>query len=861
MFLFESTLDFMDLGNGADSIVSTKMSRLWNVTLLDNKDGIANSHYPAHLTREMVAVEDGCELLLENVTIVGRVYNNKTTSYAIQTVSHVGALPLNTPTILHVNKCYIDGVTYAIKFNPAQYPELGELRVENTRARTYHSTINLGMENTGTFIQTIIGKIFINNNYYLGLTPFGSAVTSGTFLLLLTQDTAVSRGFVTLIGNKGNTENVNNPSGDIGYSRRNWIKDNRAVKWAFNLSEIGNSWGAVNSNDWFITIGDGVHSSGDFTGVNALELVNSLNSESSPYLIGLSGFMEQRIIINPGTYDVDSILHLGKLFGNVTASSVLLDERQVIVRLNSLLPYSSSNVHTIGQAENIEFVATNTLKYIKCGCFHFSAESQIYNVLTNVKFTNCQVEVINKSMAVIRNCIFEQTGVFADDAIDLISDADVTDVSNCIFSGYGYGLRVRFNLTNAIVSLTNCIFNLTGIRNTSATSYNQRNYIYIIAEKIFINNIKVNSPQTLVPIGMLNTLANRYQYHIILNASDSLTIENSYISGPDQKGLLATSFYHSIVCCALYSDNLLKLTNNEIVGGVPVYIGGFDAHIGAGTFGGNIDIQNNNIHHYEAPTDGVTNAVVIQIYDAGYSNYAVLGVPDELNRQVSLSNINISNNKITGYIKGLLSCALDANATVQAGGLLSVTALGWNVNITNNDINYFSDDNFSLTSASNLTTAIKPYCLSSLYVNNRLTADVYAIVKINNNNIIHRNASDDKVSRKACVFSKHRIGIINNNVMLTWFNTEVSSSGRYYIFENSEDNGNLICGNSFTFNSDIIDSVIYAVGTGYGIITSNWMDLNNDPVNYTVSGSNASSWIVTSDNYGIFDMDEIPRTP
>jgi hypothetical protein len=323
-------------------------------------------------------------------------------------------------------------------------------------------------------------------------------------------------------------------------------------------------------------------------------------------------------------------------------------------------------------------------------------------------------------------------------------------------------------------------------------------------------------------------------------------------------------FYHSIICCYLSAKHGMKLTNNEIVGGVPVYVTGFGLNVGAGKFGGSIDIQHNNIHHYESATDGVTNALVISILNAGYSNYSLLGGAAE---QMSWSNINISNNKITGFVKGLLSCALDANTTLKSGGLLSVYARGWNISINNNDINYSCGNDFSLTTASNLGVAIKPYCLSAVYTENVLPGvDVYAIVKITNNNIKYRNILPNPIgagnnSRKSCVFSKHVVGIINSNVMLTWFNNE-AGYGRYYIIEDSMKNGNLVCNNSCNCNLEITDSYremqggvstnqLGFSGTGYGVVSSNWFDV------YRIDDMLTSTrFILTSDNYGPFEMVE-----
>lgn len=845
-FLFRSTIDIINLGNGNSSIVSTKMSRLWNLTLLDNKDGVVNSGYPAHLVRELISLEEGCELLLENVTIFGRVYNNRNTSYAIKTVLNSETIPSYASTILHVNKCYIDGVRYAIEFNPTGAPELAELRVENSRVRTYHSSST----GSGGFIRTVINKIFINNNYYLSFSPSGSSAMYGAFLTLLTQATAVTGGFVTLINNKGGLENISNPSGEDTNSRKYWIYDLRAVKWAFNLSEIGNTWGAVNSNDWFITIGDGVHSTGDFTGTNALELVNSLTTVSGSSQDFLNSRIEQLVIINPGTYTVNSALSIGKLFGNTTVSNSGTLSRQIVINLNSDQLYGVGPMRSnyIGQAENIKFVAINNLQHIDVGYEY----SQSGNVLKNVSFVNCEVSVKNLDKAIVENCSFQQTGSFVYDVVDLLAVADVVKISDCIFDGYGYALRV--NNSNAFVTVTDCTFNVTNIRGWSIQT-NQRNYIYInYVDKIHINNIKINSSQILVPNSMLTNYSSRYKDHVFLAAEDSIIVENSYISGPDQKGAVPIQFYHSIICCSLNSKNTIKLINNEIVGGVPVYISGFNTNVGPNVLGGNIDIQNNDIHHYESPTDGVTNALVINITDAGYSDYpmCVGSLSEDLEGQMSWSNINISNNKITGFIKGLLSCALDANTTLKSGGLVSVTALGWNVNIVNNDIN-FSGENFSLTTTTNLTTPINVFCLSALYLDNILTgADVYSIAKVNNNNIIYHNTQNLSATKTVCVNTKNVIGIINNNVMMTWFCNTVGS-GRYYIYEESVKNGNLICNNSFNSNySTVMGYSIYVVGSGYGVISSNWFDNIND--NVFVTGANASSWIVTSENYGTFDF-------
>jgi hypothetical protein len=845
-FKFLYSEDIENLGiHGLETIISTKMSRLWNITIFDNKDGNVNSGAPSWTNGQLIQMDEGCELLLENVTIIGRVYGGITTRYGIRVVTPVSPAPVSTPTILHLNKCYIDGVSTAIRFAPTNEPHLSELRVENCRVRTITTT------NTGYFISTCIGKIFIHNNYYFAYTLTGYT-KYGYFLNLIAQAVPVENAFVSLIGNKGSIFITDNPDSNELMSRTNYILDSRVVKWAFILSDVGNFWGSVKSNPWYITIGDGIHSTGDFTGTDSLELVNSLINTTALGISSidenyLSSRGEQIIIVNPGTYTVNTQLKVGKIIGNISTSSTYGTSRKVIIQLNSDIQNLTSGVYTnyIGKAENIEFVAINHPQQIISNL----QDVQDYNIFKNVSFINCTVGIENTKSAIVENCRFEQTGVFSDIVnLDILSSSCY--VLNCYFNGYGYGFRV--NNVNAYVSLENCIFNLTasGIRTKSAIT-NQKSYIFINAYNVFIDNININSPQVLVSASLLNSV-NYYKYHTNITGTNSLVINNSNISGPDQKGLYVTGdFLHSIICCYLSSEKLIELNNNKIIGGIPVYIYDFSVSSGSGIIGGKINIHGNEIRHHDIPTNGISNVLCIKTSTAGYSNHTMCvgSVLSDEEGQISSSSINISDNKFIGVLTGTNVRPIDVRSEYGTliGCLVNIMAPGWNVNFNSNDVNYSCHD-YTLVYPNG--TAMTVNIISALGINTYY-AGIYSIVKVINNTIEHRNTGI--LTQYHCATSIVTSGIanINSNMILSWY-CNVGTLANNFIQLNATMNGSLICGNSFNSNYKVsMTEPIFVVG-GHGIVSSNWFDIDDETI--ILDGSGASDWILTSENYGNYDF-------
>lgn len=852
-FIFSYTDDSIDIGNADDSIVSTKMSRLWNLTLLDNNNGNLDGG-PSAYGQELISIEEGCELLLENVTIIGRNFNDRVTTYAVKVALPDGSTPENIPTILHMNKCYIDSVECAIQFNPrTDIASVSELHVSDCRVRTINTSIN------GYFISTYVSKVFINNNYYIGYTPAGfSNIPMFLYLPSILTDVTVDNAFISLVGNTGGLTIVDDPSSEESNSRSNWIVDDRVNKWEFRLSDLANFWGSVKNNPWYITVGDGVHSIGDITGARALELVNSLVNVDEDYLNSRG---EQLVIINPGAYTVSERLILGKIIGNTTNSSVVGTDRKIVITLDSDYQVGSTGVyrHDIGKAENVEFVAANNLQII----YSNLQSEQDFSVFKNVKFINCGVDVTTTSRAIVENCSFNQTGVFSDDIINLKISSTFISIVNSYFYGYGYGIRI--SNANARVVIDNCHFESSSISIRDIDIINsQVSYLYTNVYNLHINNTTMISPRNLVSSTLLAT-SSGYRYHLDLNGSNSLVIRNCNITGPDLVGNApvvppssSEKFIYPIICCMLSSEKCVELYDNYIIGGIPVYIDDFSGSGGSGDTGGKIEIHGNEIRHYDVPSEAASLALFINVSEAAYINYpmCVGSAADDEEGRMSTSSINISNNKIQGLLSGTPVCPIDARSSYGTldVSLVNIRATGWNINVHSNDIVYSGNSTHTFI-YSDSGAAMIPTCVSALRIYNKNLdidgyTDVYGVMKISNNNIMHRNISELS-PRFAVINVEGAVAQIVNNSVLTWY-CDGSLPERSFINLLTYNRGNLICGNSFNSNFKEAVQQPINVESGYGFVSSNWFDLDNDE--YILTGSGANYWVLSSDNYGNFDF-------
>jgi len=866
-FDFAFSLDREDIGTGTiSSAVSSRMSRMWNLTIFDNKDGNVSSGGPSSPGSPLILMEEGCELILENVTLVGRFTGSSITASGIQVAPSNGATPYQTPTILRMNQCFIDAVGNGVLFDPFLRPDICELVIDKTRARTYSLYPNQ------FFVKSGVGKVMLSNNYHLGVTPTGYATPSG-FLNLTNPYTFVQDAFISLIGNKGGLDIVDAPATNKDQSRIKFIVDNRVGSGVtYKASDIGNSWGAVTGNPWYVIIGDGTHSMGDITGPYALEIVSSLSSTEQD---ALNSRTEQIIIANPGQYIVNGPLKVTKLIGNVTATDVGL-ARKVTVILNSDQQILSSGVYEnfVGKAENIQFVGLNTPQRVNS----YLTDPQDETIFRNVSFVDCCAYIENNRRSVVENCFFGQTGAF----FDFVSLAITTDgtcvVNNCKFEGVGYALSQTS--WHGEVYLSNCTFDPQGngidssIKTAVSSTYKIRNidplysqskYIVVgrFSRNVKVDKVFVNGTNVLVDPGMLGL----YSAHIEFTSDDFLSVTNSRFWGPDQ-------IYNStapIITCDVSAQESIVFNDNQVVGALPLQISDFSISTGS-ILGSNISICGNDITHYPSTSNLVATALSLDLaisggitfngcdgpdgYDGygcdgydGYDGYysSTYPVSVDFDGQLPFSTVSILNNRILGYYKSggkAINHIFSSNYTNY--GLVQVYAPGWVVNFNSNDVVYVSDD-ADLPDGKTLQSAV--------VVQNVGGCLKYCVSHIKDNTISFKN-DGYKGHDISLINVKSDVSNIQGNVCLSWFCGNAISSGwkRNFLDITSLRHGSLVMGNSFNSNHRAGISKGVFVGSsgdgydGYGVLMGNWFELSNS--GYVIDGA-TSKWQNIS-NYGNF---------
>ena len=828
------------IGDGVtETNFSTKMSRMWNLTVFDNFGGSTPSPISP-----IILLQPGSEVLLENVTLVGKYTGTNVTPYAVATATWTGDTPNTAHTILQMKQCFIDAVGIGVSFLYSLRPDYAELKIENCKARTYSIEANQG------FIKATLGKLFINNNYHIVVSP--NSLYPGGFLNLST--TAETEGaFVSLIGNKGGPNIVSNLDAQYTAARERWIYDTRTTKWVYRLIDSGNQWGVVNSTPWQITVGDGIHSTGDFTGISALEIVNTLIDRTTDYSNSRS---EQIIVINPGEYTVNSQLNIPKLLGNTTARDAA-SGRSIRILLNSNIPINSSGVYEnyIGIATNVEFQSINNPQRISSK----TTGAQEYTTFKNVSFINCTVYVEHDNKSIIEDCYFHQDGTFPN-LVSLVVQNDETSIINCCeFTGYGYALMQ--SAFEGEIQLTNCLFDPykntvgTGSRILNYQSLYNNGYRYInignLTSKVLVDNIVVNcgvDGYTAIDSSLYN---NVFRY-VEIKSDDLLIVKNSKISGPDQLYRLT----NPIAACTLIAEGSLSVINNTFIGALPLHI---TETLGnsSNSLGTMFQVIGNDIHHYLNSPIPVATAFVVDLPPAGgiridqATDFMYEG-SDGYEGYAPFSTLNISNNRIIGYYNKV---ARPARTTwipsLTKIGLFQLNAPGWSVKFDNNDVIYITDD-----SGLPVNVTIQ----AAIQIDNSSVDFTYANLHIHNNTITHSTAGNALTGEPfgfitenmAVLDIKTAVANISGNNILTNWHYVVDLSRSFLVLEPLK-YGTLITGNGF--HSNMVPSVltpIYIMGLhGPGAIFGNWFDIASSG---NIINGDITDWTVSAENYGLFDI-------
>ena len=855
-FEFTYTDNRVEMGDGSTyPEPMPKMSRMWNLTLMDNKDGSVASGGPTTGSDGMVKVSRGAQVLFENVTFIGRWTGSAVSNRAIYCSSAA-----SEKSYVHLRDCFFDGVGTAFETLAAATGENSELRVENCRARTFSITAD------EYFIKGFANNTFISNNYHVGVTPTGYTHSSGFFSAQSGKSSVT--GNITLIGNRGGLINVDNPSNVNEDARQRWLNINYS-SYDYNISEIGNSWGSVTGNPWYVSIGDGTNSTGDITGPSALDIVNGF---ADPTGDKLSSRQSQVVVANPGEYSVTGELNIAKIIGNPVVNPnnshgyeviVNLDSDNQIQRQTGPSTWVDTGVYEnyIGYARNIKFQAVSNPQRITAQV----EEAQDYVHFKNVNFLNCAVQVLSDQSVCVENCIFHQDGSFSEDFMSLyISTTYDSIVRFCDFTGYGYGLRQKSSRTSY---LHQCYF--SHYRNTSGAGARIRGIevLYGLANgyitcgqfsyQTYITDCILENDYPDEVIDITDPDIASYNYHIVTNTNESMVIRNCKLQGPD----LVNGDDECIVTLNAEIEQNLLIEGNDIHGMVPVYI--FDSTDESMPIF--IGVRGNDLRHYQG-TDGLGPVLAANLYEA-YKTSALSCTGDAV--AFTQATIDISNNNILGYLGDEPKILPDPDFTTLFNGILvDIVAPKWDVRFNNNHVTYLCADGVSIDASPSSHAAV------SINTQESTGTETLSSIHFQNNSITHQQKGDAisdfllvtavKLTTGSVIFQGNSVktfycastGIPSNRVS---FITRIAN-GIGPTMETAPP-GSSITNNTF-YNQNpgkIIAGIYFPDSSSYdgvGIIIGNWIGVSSSGAMSNLSGTTYinGKWYWSTSNKNLSDL-------
>lgn len=690
MFKFLRSVDRFDISpDGVTSNDPLDKSQLFNITLVDNLDGYAASGAPTMQTVPMVQLERGSQVICDKVTFLGKM----------GTIGGMGRVKTKSvfeyttgsadESTLFVDKCTADGFKIFCNFNTPGTTD--KLSIQNCKVRVF-GTENSGLvtdyENQCFINTTTNGEISICNNFF-------DANFAGTFVSSIVNiQSGNARG--KIVNNSGDTITTVNT---LGVGTLLHVSSPSTTTTEMALS--GNSYDKRHfNNQWFMTVGDGVFSVGDFTGQRSIDLLMRYYTTANINL--------NTVIVNFGIYRVNGVTDgsnflkanlIGSKIGISPGASYPQIELDIVntVTTDAL----GNNLLTLGgHVESIHFKSlsgtsfhsvkpSNDATVVDCIFENVTlssptgATSSVY--LTGVDF------LLN-----IKNCMFLQTGLF-DDNISILLNSGHSIVEGCTVKGNGYALAAgtftgythTAPFTPPVITIKDSIFNMTAFTISDNSPFGSGENRYMVfndsTARVILDNCQIHASDDMstvvTPIDA--GLVGSFDKFIEISA-DTITINNCRISGPDQ--LFTDTIDYAIPVLFLEPRKHLVIENTNVVGALPCQISGtnaFNANFAADNNTVGVFIDNSNFYGYGSST--VTQTVLDIDLDANNSSNVAVGVGIFPTPKIVITNCGFNNNSGLSNVDRVRHTNI-TGSDYDNQGIVQIYANGYDVSISNNVI-------------------------------------------------------------------------------------------------------------------------------------------------------------------------------
>lgn len=688
IFSIEATDVAIDVGGSPTvSVDNPARTTFFNLIIFDNLDENQGTD-PTLTSRPMIECNAGCNFIADKITLIGRVTDSFLKFSTYRAIGTTGSSPVSTRVT--VRNSYIDAVQNPIFFTPLNGIS-DKLVVENSRISYLGAS---GDDSERSAISTTACTVKISNNTFFANNSDYFAQSA----IYVSSIAVANVGQHTVVGNSGNLT-------DLSTDARPQFFINDSTQEYFGLSS-GNTWGNKKT-DWYITVGDGVSSTGDVVGERAFEIILKTFSTATAGLY--------TVVVNYGKYKVTLDSDTSKSFypsviGNFAYQSP--DESDVP---EIEIEQSGENVLNLGgDVRNVKFVSLDTNADVTF------VTSPSIGVFKNCDFENCRVsaDVISdfgneEHFKLIENCNFKITSLnYSNRGAIESSTSGGLKIKDCFITGFGYGVLVE-NSEKLVIE--NCImdsYNGDTYANLGPVINQLRNgagsvssYLYVSdCGEVEILNTRVQSvPDDIIDQASYNTIdlsiveVDQFERYAAIYNTKKITVDGCQILSPggeyvntyNDELFGGTPVISAIVGLFIFdATEEVSLTNSDVRAQTPMQITGPNSFPQNGLSKAKIAINDNYIGAHDS--DDVVNINITTMLGIDLTPYD----PEYIQTRGSIDirgNVFENRKVSTVSIYAKMYTIEDINSTfMQYGGGVNIHAVGWGVNFQDNDVSYHS---------------------------------------------------------------------------------------------------------------------------------------------------------------------------
>ena len=370
-----------------------------DLTFIDNYVATYSSspNSPPHLTginSAFIQITNDSKVSVRNCTVIGKAISNVNTSNTLITNSFItvhDATP-GSSAFLEVKNCIIHGVQKAVSFIVSSTTSDNKLKIVDNRIWCF-------------------SKVTSGNDYAVEFSACDAQLNGNTIKF----ETMVYNGDVPATLSEYCFHSVGTPTSPVNITVNNNILTNSSINKALSsqlihfdsgnnqICSTSNNSTSGTSDNWNITIGDGIASVGDLNGSDALNLLSNLfPSNIAAYRIGNNSNAADQltVFIHPGNYTINNTFNTAGL----GCKLIGLKENGTLPQITITNPTSPSSL-TGWTVDTTNYIILGThLENLTFACATIN-----YRIVCPVYYTDNGVDISNK--LIVRNCIFNNVGI------------------------------------------------------------------------------------------------------------------------------------------------------------------------------------------------------------------------------------------------------------------------------------------------------------------------------------------------------------------------------------------------------------------------------------------------------------------